>query len=79
MNPMLQPVMIGGHGDEEHKEAGDGRIAEIVPSGLIEQDDAAEAGEKNDQTQGGETGTGFRTATDEAVDPLDEALQLRCA
>ena len=71
---MLQPVMIGGHGDEEHKEAGDRRIAEIVPSGFIEQDDAAEAREKNDQTPGGKTGAGFRTTADEAVDSLDEPL-----
>jgi len=77
MNPLLKPVMIRGHEGEERDETGYGRIAEAVPPGFIEQDNAAKTGEKNDQTPGGKAGAGFRATTNKTFDSLDEPLQLR--
>ena len=76
VNLPLQPVMIGGYDDEKSEKTGERRIARVVPAGFVECDDAGKAGHENDETPCGETRADVRAATDEAVDPEGNPLQL---
>ena len=75
MHATFEPVMIGGHNQEQAHEDGERPIAGLMPPHFIEGYRADRSDDEQDETPAGEGGTGGSGQGDHAVEFLYQACQ----